>query len=113
MHIGEQQSQNGARSLLDPLVGVLKLVNLDSESMQMIVTVCRRTPELPADLFTHPYFGTVTKLDLSNWKMKSLPPSELWFDHVLSGHCCGEGSAIVGLLHGLLPKLKGLGEMWA
>ena len=87
---------SGLLTLPNHLIGVCKLVKLDSASMRKLVQMCKEMTEVPADLFTHPYFRNGA--NLSGWKMKSLPSSELWFGHVLRSHCCGEGSEIVGLL---------------
>jgi len=53
--------------------GLSKLINLDEQSMQGILAVCKGMEKLPNDLFEHPYFSTMVKLDLSSWKLRSLP----------------------------------------
>merc|ERR1711904_203970 len=55
--------------------GISKLTKLDEQSMQGILVVCKSMTELPEDLFEHPYFSALTKLDFSDWKMQSLPAS--------------------------------------
>ena len=49
--------------------GIGQLVNLDEGSMKGILEHCKRFESIPSTLFDHPYFGTVTKLDLSGWRM--------------------------------------------
>ena len=50
-----------------------QLVNLDEKSMKGILEQCKRFESIPSTLFGHPYFRTVTKLDLSGWRMTALP----------------------------------------
>ena len=53
--------------------GIGQLVNLDDESMKGILEQCKRFESIPSTLFDHPYFGALTKLDLSSWRMTALP----------------------------------------
>lgn len=50
-----------------------QLVHLGEESMRGILEHCKRMPWIPSALFDHPYFSSITKLDLSGWCMTSLP----------------------------------------
>ena len=52
---------------------ISQLVNLDEESMKGILEHCKRFESIPSTLFGHPYFGTMTKLNLSEWRMTALP----------------------------------------
>ena len=52
-----------------------QLVNLDKNSMEEIMKRCEHMSVIPSTLFDHPYFGTVTELNLSHWKMDKLPDS--------------------------------------
>ena len=65
----------------DPLLseGISKLANLDEPSQQGIVKILlppdkfKQMEVLPETLFDHPFFGILRRLDLSGWRMTSLP----------------------------------------
>ena len=57
---------SGLLTLPNHLIGVCELAKLDAASMEKLVQICEEMTEVPADLFTHPYFSRTA--DLSGWK---------------------------------------------